>query len=507
MLASPLSTNFARSIEHPYFEWEPRTRRYRNKATGRFLSPQVVSVLTQQRIEQIKDDLQQVGDLLLTGKISLDTWQRQTAAILKILHAQQFLLAVGGASAIQKEDYLTIGRQLKSQYSYLRNFAVDCQSGTMTTAQFRARVNLYANSSKGSFFAGQRTAARKAGKTYGIRQLGDTKHCLECEQYAARGLTPIDETILPTEKCSCGANCACTVLFTTLEEALKINFQVEYQEQIEFSTGEYVVDKNGRWRDKNGRFIDMPDINDPEIKSNISERIKEGKGTEARNVIKDISKLKLLDLKTPQAYKATVDTLKRKYKNNPFALSVISSLQLEKGVSNKNNSLNKIKELEKLLKDGDNTETKKPSLNQKLRNIELSEVAIGTDANLNRLEKELESKTGDQAIKDKTALNSIKQYRQAVQDLNAVLTEAKSKAELSDEDYDRLYSTREKVWSDMKGALDTVQKIKDSYLSDPVLDNYVDTLRRVSREAIGGFKIVVPQKDEGLKEKAKAMPC
>ncbi|ALF52255.1 hypothetical protein ACX27_04325 [Nostoc piscinale CENA21] len=209
--ASCLLLSLDAATDNPNFKWEPQTRRYRNKLTGRFISKEAVYTLTSSRIELAKTDLNTLGQLLLDGKINLKSWQQQTAETLKILHTQQYLLGVGGQKAIQKNDYLEIGRELKNQYGYLRNFAIDLTQGTMTEAQFKSRVSMYADAAKVSYFQGEKVAATRAGFSHARRILGVAEHCSDCPAISSLGVVPISELILPTQRCSCRIRCKCRI--------------------------------------------------------------------------------------------------------------------------------------------------------------------------------------------------------------------------------------------------------------------------------------------------------
>jgi hypothetical protein len=151
--------------------------------------------------------------LLIDGKINLRTWQSTTAETLKTLHVQEYLLGVGGQGAIKKEDYLEIGRELKVQYQYLRNFAVELTQGKMTPAEALNRASMYGDAAKVSYFRGERTAAKNAGLTYGMRILGIAEHCTSCPAIAARGIVPIDELVMPTKECECMYRCKCRIKY------------------------------------------------------------------------------------------------------------------------------------------------------------------------------------------------------------------------------------------------------------------------------------------------------
>jgi hypothetical protein len=491
-----MEVDFAAATQSPIYQWESRSRRYRDRLSGKFLSKGAIAQLTQLRIAQVTQDLQQLGNLLLEGKITLRAWQEQFAQSLKILHAQQYLLGVGGQSQIQKEDYLVLARELKNQYKYLRNFAVDLTKGVMTPAQFKVRAAMYAKAAKVSYFRGEKQAARRSGLDGAYRVLGESdRHCQQCPQYAAMGIVPINEVIYPTQKCDCRTSCLCKIVYTRLADSIENS---EFEIFIEFA--EYIIDKQGRWRDPHtGKFIPMPDIKTPDIQQYIRGQIQGGKSTEAQRLLEDVSKLKLLNLSTPSAYNATVEQLKRKYKNKPFALSLVSALQLDRGVSNKANAISKLQELEKLLQEN-TVEQKSPALKYKLADADITPVKISPDSELDKLK----SKT--LSPRDKAALDAIVKYREAAKELNAIITEV-SKGDINDADYNRLYEQKEKTWRAIKESLDASQDLKNDYLSEPVLDEYMETMRKVSRESPGGYKIVLPSDIDQIKEKARALPC
>jgi hypothetical protein len=206
------------ATDNPEYQYEPKLRRYRSKTSGKFLRKEAIAQLTEGHIQNVKNDLKTVSQLLINGKISLRNWQTTTAETLKILHTQEYLLGIGGQGAIKKENYLEIGRELKVQYQYLRNFAVELTQGKMTPAEVLNRATMYGDAAKVSYFRGERTAAKNAGLTYGMRILGIAEHCPECLIYHARGIVPIDELILPTQACSCMFKCKCTAKYLKTDE-------------------------------------------------------------------------------------------------------------------------------------------------------------------------------------------------------------------------------------------------------------------------------------------------
>jgi hypothetical protein len=193
------------------FAWDVKSQRYRYRDSGRFVPREAMLNLQRGYVETVKKDLQTVGKLLADGKINLHTWQEATAKTVKSLHVNQAILGRGGVDRMTSADYLKVGRELRSQYQYLRQFAVDLTQGKLTRAQFEARLNLYANSSNLSHAASEQQNSIEAGFKYMRRKLHASESCPDCIEYAARGIVEIGSLPLPKQNCQCGANCRCSV--------------------------------------------------------------------------------------------------------------------------------------------------------------------------------------------------------------------------------------------------------------------------------------------------------
>lgn len=218
-------------IESPYWLWDKKSGRYRDRSTGRYLSQQNLEALQRRHIAQIEKDINTIADLLLRGQISLATWQEATAKSLKTLHLHQLVLARGGVKQTTAADYLAVGRELRNQYTYLRQFATDLQRGysvndkgqqvPMTVGRFKARLSLYAKAGRISHEQGKQEVAKSQGKYFMQRFLGIAEHCPSCPRYAAMGVRPIGGLPLPGVACECRSNCKCYVrYYSTLAEAI-----------------------------------------------------------------------------------------------------------------------------------------------------------------------------------------------------------------------------------------------------------------------------------------------
>jgi hypothetical protein len=186
----------------------------------------------ERNIELIGNNIQQLGNLLIQDQISLKAWQESTMQALKTLRLHQLVLAKGGLAQTFAVDYLAVGRDLKSDYTYLRAFAEDIQRGytigkdgqqrPMTIARFQQRLNLYAKKGRTSFEQGVQARQLEQGDQYMYRTLGFTdRHCADCVRYKAAGVVSIGALPLPGENCQCGGNCRCSVVYVrSLEDVV-----------------------------------------------------------------------------------------------------------------------------------------------------------------------------------------------------------------------------------------------------------------------------------------------
>lgn len=209
--------SFSRLVEDAIrdSEWtyDPRTGRYRAR-NGRFLSRESVLKIIDTRIASLEGQVMELGNQLIEGSIDLPTWQKQFAQLIKLLNIQAFILGAGGIDRLNNADYLKVARILKAEYKYLSQFAKDIAAGNVTQGQFLARMQLYVRKTRGSYWAGMNESMKAQGYKFMQRFLApDAEHCPECPEYAAKGKVRIGKIPLPTERCTCKANCRCSVVY------------------------------------------------------------------------------------------------------------------------------------------------------------------------------------------------------------------------------------------------------------------------------------------------------
>ena len=209
-------SQFSASIEVRFdAEWsyDRNAGRYRDER-GKFLSQAAVQKLVDGRINKLEAQLKQFTRMLGNGSISLDQWQGSIREAIKAAHIQAAIIGHGGRGNMGSAEYGRVGQRLRSEYAYLQNFASDLLGRRISAPMALARIGLYAESVRGSYWLG--TELRQQGQGYSLmrRILDDqAQHCADCLAFAARGTVPIGSVPLPGQRCECGARCRCTVRY------------------------------------------------------------------------------------------------------------------------------------------------------------------------------------------------------------------------------------------------------------------------------------------------------
>ena len=191
------------------FVWERVTARYRDKATGRFVSESRLLDLAESFTGFTQDNLARITDRMIAGKMSLSDWQKQFAQELKDSYVVNLQIGRGGRNVTTQADYGRIGQRLRSEYGYLNNFAREIASGELSPEQIKARVNQYAAGTRKAYYDGRTAAAKDGGFTEERRVLNPAEHCSDCLDYAGKGWQPIGTLPEPGESSQCRNNCKC----------------------------------------------------------------------------------------------------------------------------------------------------------------------------------------------------------------------------------------------------------------------------------------------------------
>jgi hypothetical protein len=208
-MLSPLSDSWPRFDA----EWSYDTNlgRYR-RPSGQFMSQKAVMALVDGRIDKLGQQLRRFTQMLSDGNITIDQWQGSVREAIKAAHIQATVLGHGGKGGMGSAEYGRIGQRLRAEYGYLQKFAGDILAGRVSTAMALARVQLYAESVRGSYWEG--TSIRQERQGYSLmRRILDpqAQHCDDCLRYARAGLVSMGSLPMPGQRCACRSRCRCSV--------------------------------------------------------------------------------------------------------------------------------------------------------------------------------------------------------------------------------------------------------------------------------------------------------
>jgi hypothetical protein len=208
-MLSPLSDAWPRFDA----EWSYDTNlgRYR-RPSGQFMSQKAVMALVDGRIDKLGQQLRRFTQMLADGNITIDQWQGSIREAIKAAHIQATVLGHGGKDGMGSAEYGRIGQRLRAEYTYLQKFAGDILAGRVSTAMALARVQLYAESVRGSYWEGSTIRQERQGYSL-MRRILDpqAQHCDDCVRYAGAGLVSLGSLPMPGQRCECRSRCRCSV--------------------------------------------------------------------------------------------------------------------------------------------------------------------------------------------------------------------------------------------------------------------------------------------------------
>lgn len=200
-------------LDQSTWRYDPIAGRYRG-SNGRFLSQSAVEALVDGRINKLGALLRRLTNMLSNGDITLDIWQESVREALKLAHVQAAIIGNGGRDNMQASDWGRIGQRLRAEYRYLEGFARDLLAGSISAPMALARIGMYSQAVRGSYWEGSAIRQEKQGYSL-MRRILDpqAKHCDDCVRFAGRGLVPIGSLPMPGQRCACMSNCRCRVQY------------------------------------------------------------------------------------------------------------------------------------------------------------------------------------------------------------------------------------------------------------------------------------------------------
>lgn len=195
------------------WSYDPISGRYRAE-NGRFMSKRAVEALVTSRIDRLGVQLRKFTRMLSDGNITLDQWQQSVRQALKAGHVQAAIIGNGGRANMTAADWGKVGARLSQEYKFLEGFARDLLAQKVSTPMALARVGMYAEAVRGSYWQGEEIRQEKQGYSLMQRTLDpEAKHCDDCIRYARAGIVPLGNLPLPGSRCACRSRCRCSVRY------------------------------------------------------------------------------------------------------------------------------------------------------------------------------------------------------------------------------------------------------------------------------------------------------
>ena len=206
--------------------YDPRSHRYRDSDSGRYLTQNQVKGLVQQSIDAAASNLSGITGLAGSGQLSPADFNARMRDEIKYSTIRQYLLGRGGLNQMTQEDWGSIGGMLADQYRYLDPFSQEIVN--LSEGQIAARAAMYIRSSREAYERGK------------VR---------------ARGIAVNDLPAFPGDGgTKCLSNCACSWSIDEVrEDGLLIGFDCYW----ELGASEHCsgcLDNAGQWNPYEIRF-------------------------------------------------------------------------------------------------------------------------------------------------------------------------------------------------------------------------------------------------------------
>lgn len=192
-------------------DWNPRTARYRDPLTGRWISRDAVRLLLDRAIAASQQRLQTASDEFRRGELSLDEWQVIMREEIKRTQLAAEMLVRGGRAQMTPADFGRVGQRVRMQYDYLRDFAQALKDGAVRTdGTFLNRAKMYANAARVAFHDSLGDQLAGLGYTHERNILHPAEHCDGCLDETAKGWSDIG-TLTPVGQRTCRGNDRCSI--------------------------------------------------------------------------------------------------------------------------------------------------------------------------------------------------------------------------------------------------------------------------------------------------------
>jgi len=195
------------------FTFTPRTGRFRDVASGRFVPETRVRTAVDATVDLSSERMGELAGRLRSGEITLAQFQAQHQAAIKDVHVANALAAYGGREQMDASKWGVVGQRIRTEYGYARQLVADVLDGKQPlNGRFDQRVKSYAQSGRVTFEAVRGRQRRDAGEREEMNVLHAAESCSSCKSQSARGWVQIGG-LVPVGSRACRGNCRCTITY------------------------------------------------------------------------------------------------------------------------------------------------------------------------------------------------------------------------------------------------------------------------------------------------------
>ena len=137
------------------WEWNDRTKRFRNLVTGVNITDNRRIELREEYIQKQLPAVRRLVNQLRDGEITVQEYLLSVRRHIKKVYLGEWLLAKGGVNAMLSNDVRLVGVHVQRQYQFLQSFIEQVRNGELSAAQIRARTEMYIHSATQAYERGQ----------------------------------------------------------------------------------------------------------------------------------------------------------------------------------------------------------------------------------------------------------------------------------------------------------------------------------------------------------------
>lgn len=209
----PTPPNFRPNPLTPEYLWNEAAAQYTNRATGRFVSRQIIRDQLDKVVDGSSQVMKAISQQLRDGDISLADWQMAMMQQIKTTHLASAASQRGGWQQMTQSDFGRVGRIVRNEYAFLRNFAEQVANGKQKLdGTLTRRAGLYGQEGRGTYYNFWDSTATQRGFDEERSILNPADHCKECVDEAAKGFQPRGQMV-PIGRRQCRSNDRCDVEF------------------------------------------------------------------------------------------------------------------------------------------------------------------------------------------------------------------------------------------------------------------------------------------------------